>query len=232
MIILNPRRNVRGSVGLVRTVFALLTSKWGWTTIGFVLLIGGLIWGLNSHQVAYLQGNQGQYRLITTNGGIVLFQQENTSNYYVMDPGNFTQADINLNPIENGQFSRFNFAASTDTVYVDVYISSTGTTVSYAHPIEKITFYDQNGQNPVTYTTADYSGNPNGRTINNWPQASLLMLVGALCAGIMLFFIVNGRKRQKLAIAAERVAIEARPSPFARELGQSTSGDQVSRQAH
>src|SRR5258708_1026146 len=136
MIILNPRRNVRGSVGLVRTVFALLTSKWGWTTIGFVLLIGGLIWGLNSHQVAYLQGNQGQYRLITTNGGIVLFQQENTSNYYVMDPGNFTQADINLNPIENGQFSRFNFAASTDTVYVDVYHTSTATTVRYHHPIE------------------------------------------------------------------------------------------------
>lgn len=218
------RSRVYGRLGgyIIGDFFRLFATKWGWAIIGLVALIGGLAWGLTSHQIAYVQGNQGKYQMDLTNAGVILFQQVNTSNYYVLEPAKFTQEDINLIPIENGQYSRFNFIASTDSIYLDAYDRTTGVTISYAHPIEKVTFYDKNGQNPVTYTTADYSGNPNGYTINNWPYASPLMLAGALCAGIMFFFIAKDRKRLRLAKAAELAALEARPSIFARELGQGT----------
>lgn len=223
------RSRVYGRLGgyIIGDFFRLFATKWGWAIIGLAALIGGLAWGLTSHQVAYVQGNQGAYnqgayQMGLTNIGYIIFQQADTSNYYVLEPNKFTQEDINLTPIIDGQYSRFNFIASTDSTYVDLYDKTTGVTISYAHPIEKITFYEMDGHNPVTYTTADYSDNPNGYTINNWPYASPLMLAGALCAGIMFFFIAKDRKRLHLAKAAELAALEARPSIFARELGQGT----------
>lgn len=218
------RSRVYGRLGgyIIGDFFRLFATKWGWAIIGLVALIGGLAWGLTSHQIAYVQGNQGAYQIDQTNIGYILLQQMGTSNYYVLEPNKFTQEDINLTPILDGQYPIFTFIASTDSTYVDLYDKTTGVTISYAHPIEKITFYEKDGHNPVTYTTADYSGNPNGYTINNWPYAGPLMLAGALGAGIMFFFIAKDRKRLRLAKAAELAALESRPSIFARELGQGT----------
>jgi hypothetical protein len=144
------------------------------------LYIGGLIWGLNFHQVSYVADNQGVYTVLTYDG-FYTFRQENTGNLYIIQDLNFR-----LNPA--GAFdgsttytvpTDFSFIASTDTVFV-------GWGVGLAHPIEKVTFDD------ATYISTEYQAYPHGYTLNNWPHASPLMLTGMLCIGFSVSFcLVN-----------------------------------------
>jgi hypothetical protein len=219
-MIIGPRLTARISTGYVRTIFFLVTRSWGWAIIGIGLLLGGLIWGLTSHQVSYIRGGQGQYQVfLSDDNGSLYFQQVGSSNYYVMhipDYSPFADTATILSTMHaNG---RITFIASADRTQANVEMN--GTLIFTAHPIERITFTDDNGQNAATYTNAEYSGNPNGYTINNWPYAVPLMLVGAAWASSMFFLILRVRRRQRLADEAKLAAIQARPSPFARELGQ------------
>lgn len=214
------RRGVTG-LELPRFILLLVTTSLGWLIIGIGLLIGSLAWGLSSHQVAYAQGGQGFYHVFPSDGNdILLFQQDDTDNYYVMkitDYTPFVDPATILNDMRVA--NAFNFVASTDEVVVNFQIIN-GPFVPTAHPIEKVTFVDPRGLNRVTYTAATYSGNPNGYTINNWPHASLLLLAGAVCTSGALFFLVRGRRRRKLAKATELAELAAMPSPYARELGE------------
>jgi len=199
----------------------LIATKWGWLVIGIGLLVGGLIWGLNSHQASYMHSDsQTKYDVSTgTTSGNTYINVDETDNYYVAFSIDFIVPQDTIN-----RATSYTFIARTDTSTLNPPLHlSDGTTIDSAHKIEKLVFYDQQNNVLATYTTAEYASNPNGYDDNNWPYASLLMLAGVLCAGTMLFFIVNGRKYQKLALAAERAALEARPSIFARELDQGTT---------
>ncbi len=209
---------------LPRFLLFLVTSSAGWIIIGCGLFIGGLIWGLNSHQVSYIQGGQGVYQtFVTEDNAYIIFQQSDTDNYYVMHTPDYApEVDTNtiLNLMQPG--SSFSFIASTDTVTIASMVKDTGQYIGHAHPIERVVFYDAKQQKSLTYTSSEYSGNPNGYTINNWPYASLLMLAGVLCTGASILFLARSRRRKKLAIAANLAALEAMPSPFARELAADT----------
>lgn len=217
---------VRGSrttgAEIPRLLLLLVTTSVGWIIIGTGLLIGGLIWGLNSHTVAYVQGGQGLYHAyLSDDNGFILFQQEGTDKYYVMHIPDYTPFVDTATILSDMHSSNaFSFIASTNVVTINAQIRGTGTFVNTAHPIEKVVFYSPNHQSSLTYVNAEYSGNPNGYTINNWPYASLLIAAGALCIGGGLFFILRRRHRQKQDRAAQLAALETAPSPFARELGE------------
>jgi len=215
-------RTARMDVILLRFILILVATSMGWIIIGSCLLISGLVWGLNSHQVSYVQGGQGSYQIfISEDNSFICFQQSGTNNYYVMYVTEYTPfADPATIQSELQSHRGLFFFASTDTIKIDSETTDQNTIISSAHPIEKITFLDSNGENPVTYTSSDYIQHPEGYTINNWPYASLMMLAGAICAGVAIFFLVLSRQRRKLARIAELAELEARPSPFARELGE------------
>lgn len=219
-MIIGPRATARLSTGCVSTIFLLVTRVLGWALIGIGLFLGGLIWGLTSHQVSYIQGGQGQYQVyVSDDYGFIYLQQGNTNNYYVMHIPDYTPfADPSTILRIMQSHSGINFIARSDSTAANIELN--GVLVTTAHTIEKITFANSNGQNAVTYTSSDYSGNPNGYTANYWPYAAPLMLVGAICAGSMIFIMLRARRRRLAAAAAEFAAIEARPSPFARELAQ------------
>ena len=209
----------------VLQVLALLfINPWSRAILGLCILAGGLIWGLSSHQVAYVQGGQGSYQtFLSEDNSFIVFQQGSTDNYYVMRIPDYSPAVDSATVLQDMHAaSSFNFIASTDFLKVDSFIRGSGAYVGQAHPIEKIVFYGVGQQNPLTYINVEYSGNPNGYMINNWPYASPLMLAGALCIVLSLLFERRAQKRKKLAAAAELAALEARPSPFARELGESS----------
>lgn len=199
---------------LVDTFFMLITSRLGWALIGVGLLIGGLIWGLNSYQVTYEKGQPGtNYETYVGDFGDIYFSAEGSTNYFIARSTDFNKE------IDTSVFKApgtISFIARTDTINVDADLD--GTHIKQAHMIKKLIVYDLNGHQLASYTTPEYNANPGGYTVNNWPYASLLMFAGVLIAGVMLFFIGRARQRQKRAMAAKRAELENRPSPFAREL--------------
>lgn len=177
--------------------------------IGVGLFLGGLIWGLNSHQISYVVGDQGAYTISSAENNFYVFRQQTTGNLYVIQ-------DANFHPGPAGAFDAsatytvpkdFRFIANPDTVFV-------AWGVGLAHPIEKVTF------DGTTSVSTEYQMYPHGYTINNWPYASPLMLTGWLCLGLSVGFLTRARKQQKLAAAAKQVELDALPSPFARELSE------------
>lgn len=213
---------------LPRFLLFLVTSSAGWIIVGIGLFIGGLVWGLNSHHVSYIQGGQGRYQtFVTEDNASIIFQQSGTDNAYVVHTPDYSpEVDTStiLSLMRPG--GSFSFIASTDMVKIDAIVKDTGQYISYAHPIEKVVFYSTNHQNPLTYISSEYSGNPNGYTINNWLYAAPLMLAGMACACASILFLMRSRQRQKMAMAANLAVLEARPSPFARELAEDSARTQ------
>jgi hypothetical protein len=207
---------------LFQLVLLLFTNPWGRVMLGLCMLTGGLIWGLQSHQVTYVQGGQGVYHtFLTQDNGYVLFQQDATDNYYVMHIPDYSPP-VDTATILNDMRTtgNFSFIASSELVTIDATVVGTGASIGHAHPIEKVVFYDASHQNSLTYVSSEYVRNPNGYTINTWPYASPLMLAGALCIILSLLFLRRSQERKKRAALAELAEIEARPSPFARELAE------------
>lgn len=210
---------------LILQLFILLfINPWGRVILGLCVFAGGLIWGLNSHQVAYVNvpENQGIYQVfLSDDNSLLIFQQQDTDSYYVMPISNYSPfVDTATIMSEVRASDSFSFIASTDFVQINGTVTQTGAYISQAHPIEKAVFYDAQHQHPLTYVSSDYSGNPDGYTVNNWLYASPLILAGALCVALSLFFERRARERKKLAVQAELAALRARPSPFARELAE------------
>jgi len=204
-----PNSTARASSGFVNFIIGLITTRAGWIIVGCGLFIGGLIWGLTSHQISSVAGNQGVYD-VSSDPGYLYLQQENTSNSYVIYTPDFRpqideSAVVDASPLTYAP-GNFSFVARTDTIHIAYR--------GWFHPIEKLTL---NGR---TYISDEYPTYLNSHTVNNWPYASALMLMGVLCTSTVLFFMARSKRRQKLAVAAERAELDARPSPFARELAE------------
>lgn len=168
----------------------LLRRPWGWLIVGIALVIGGLIWGLTSHQVSYQNSQQnGSYHIaMGSSTGNVYISLDGTSDYYVALSGDFSPA-ITQSDIDNSQ--SLSFVARTDTTSVDATFN--GTDISEAHEIEKLVFYDKNGNVQETFTTSEYLANPNGFSDNEWLKAIWLVLGGLVVAILSIIFMARGR---------------------------------------
>lgn len=214
------RMRYRGSGWeLPRLLLLLVTSSLGWVIIGVGILIGGLVWGINSHNVNYQSyPARSDYHVGTgRQSGNIYINLDGSPDYFVAFKSDYLQDSISSD-LDN--FAAVGFVARTDASQLNPALNTGTTTINAAHKIEKLVFYDERGNVLHTYTTDEYNAHPTGYTINNWPYASILILVGLLAGGNGLFFYINGRQRRQLAAAEERARLEAAPSPFARELGE------------
>src|SRR5260370_1401378 len=81
-------------MALLRFFLVLFIHPWGRVILGITFFSGGLVWGLFSHQVSYVQGGHGPYQAyLTEDNGFVIFQQESTNNYYFMHIPDYSPAD-------------------------------------------------------------------------------------------------------------------------------------------
>lgn len=213
------RRRVTGWE-IPRFFFMLFTSSAGWIVIGIGLLIGGLIWGLNSHQVRYQTYPRGLGYHVgqgTTTGNVYI-NADGSNDYFAAFFFDFTPT---ISSDDLDRYASVSFVARTDTTTLNPPLNATnGTTITVAHKIEELVFYDQDGNIIRTYKTAEFMAYPNGYDANYWLYGGSLILLGVLAAGNGSFFLVRNRQRRKLAVQAELARLEATPSPFARELGQ------------
>jgi hypothetical protein len=168
----------------------LLSRRWGLVVVGAILVIAGLIWGaVGSHQVSYINskniGNSNTtFDIFTGNQtGNTYIHVDGSDDYYVAFTSDFS---VSQNDITNSK--GVNFIARTDTSTLDPALNAPdGTQVNSAHKIEKLTFYDAQGNVMDTYTASEYTANPNGFYDNEWIKSVWLILVGILLAVVALF---------------------------------------------
>lgn len=171
---------------MVRLAIILLRNRWGLMIIGAALIIGGLIWGATSKQVTYENSQTNATYHIGTgeSTGNVYINADGSSDYFVAISGDFNPA-IAQSDIDNS--TSLSFVARTDTTSVDLQLDD-GTTVNEAHRIEKLVFYDKNGNVMSTYTTAEYKANPNGFYEDEWIKSIWLILAGLIIGGAALIY--------------------------------------------
>jgi hypothetical protein len=173
----------------------LLTRRWGLFILGILLLLGGTIWGLTSHQVTYQTSQQGvTYHIaIGETSGNVYINPDSSSDYFVAFKSDFNPP-ISQNDIDSS--NTIDFVARTDTNSLDPALKTNGTTINDAHKIEKLIFYDKNGNVQQTFTTAEYKASPNGFNDNEWIKAIWLVIVGFILAGAALVVPMVTKKPQ------------------------------------
>lgn len=180
---------------MVRLAILLLSRRWGLIIVGAALLVGGLIWGMTSHQVSYTQLNNvtvDDYKLRTgTQSGNLYINKEGSNEFYVAFSTDFSISDNDLN-----KTAAISFVARTDQSSLDPPLDADGTTINDAHKIEKLVLLDENGSVINTFTTAEYNANPNGFSDNEWMKAIWLILAGLLIGGAALLVPMFVKKPQ------------------------------------
>jgi hypothetical protein len=174
----------------------LLTNRWGLLIVGAVLLIGGLVWGLSSHQVSYIQINNASpdaYGLGTgESSGNLYINAKGSDDYYVGFASDFQVSSDDLS-----KTASFSIIARNDTSELDPPLNADdGSTISDAHKIEQLVLKDQNGNVINTFTTSEFLANPNGLDENNWLKAIWLVLLGLIVAGAALIYPLISKKPQ------------------------------------
>ncbi len=195
---------------MARLFILLLGRRWALIACGVALAIAGLIWGAaGSHQVSYENSQQnGSYHIGNgSQSGNIYINADGSSDYFVALSGSFTppiaQSDIDTS---NG----ISFVARTDTTSINLDVN--GTTITEAHPIEKLIFYDKNGKVLATHSTAEYTANPNGFYDNEWLKAIWLIIIGLILGIVALLFPLL-RKRPQGSASFPAAAVGAQPSP-------------------
>lgn len=160
--------------------------------IGIILLIVGLAWGLTgTHQVGYSNSQQNvTYHIgVGTDSGNVYIHADGSDEYFVALKGDFNP-DIAQSDIDNS--AGLSFVARTDTTSIELNADN-GATITEAHKIEKLVFFDKNGSTMATYVTTEYTSNPNGVSVNAWSSAIWLVVLGLLLAVLGVFQVMRKR---------------------------------------
>ena len=195
---------------MARLLILLLGRRWALIACGVVLVIAGLIWGAaGSHQVSYENSlqNVSYHTGSGSQSGNIYINADGSSDYFVALKGNFNPP-IAQSDIDNS--TSISFVARTDTTSIDLDVN--GTTISEAHPIEKLVFYDKNGTVLATHITAEYTANPNGFYDNEWLKAIWLIVIG-LILGAAAFLYPMLRKQPQRSASLHAAAVGAQPSP-------------------
>lgn len=195
---------------MARLLILLLGRRWALIACGVALVIAGLIWGAaGSHQVSYENSlqNVSYHTGSGSQSGNIYINADGSSDYFVALSGNFNPP-IAQSDIDNS--TSISFVARTDTTSIDLDVN--GTTISEAHAIEKLVFYDKNGNVLATHITAEYTANPNGFYDNEWLKAIWLIVIG-LILGIVAFLYPMLRKRPQRSASSHAAAVGAQPSP-------------------
>lgn len=197
---------------MIRLAILLLSRRWGIMVIGAILVISGLIWGLESQQVTYQSYQQGSNYEIGagTQSGNVYINAKGSSDYFAAFNGDFTPPIAQSN-LDN--WVAISFVARTDYSGLNTSLNTGSTKVTEAHKIEKLVFYDQNGNIAASYTTTEYNANPNGFTQNNWLYSIWLILAGVVVFG--LAFVLGKKPQTNASFSIGANGTQAYQQPYA-----------------
>ena len=180
---------------MIRLLLFLLTRRWGLIVLGSLLALGGLGYGASSHQVAYQTLHQGgSFRFFAVEGGTDYILLNAT--YYVINENDVSPAFDGSAFGRNNNLTLGSLAYRTDSRSIDVKLTDGTVLQGTAYTVEQFVVTDTSGSNQQTYTTAEFTQNPNGFYENDWVGGMGLLVVGLTVAGLA-FFIPRLRGKNK-----------------------------------
>lgn len=203
---------------MARLIILLLRNRWGLVSVGVLCVIGGLVWGISSQNIGYQTYSKDSNYHVSQGetSGNVYIHTDSSSDYFVAFKSDFSPniADSDLN-----NFAAVSFVARTDMSSLDPALNTGSGTVNQAHKIEKLTFYDQQGNVLHTYTTSEYTSSPGGFYQNNWPGALVVLLIGLLMSvgGIVYPMFA---KKQQATNTGFNISGPGQPAPYQQPYAQ------------
>jgi hypothetical protein len=202
---------------LISIILRLLTRRLGLLFLGPILLIIGLIVGVaGTSHISFEKSNDSTTYFIAKGDttGNVYIHAEGSSEYYVALPADISPT---ITDTEINNSKALSFVYRTDTTDVN-FNPSSGSTVTSAHEIEKLVFYDSTGNTVLnTYNTSDYTANSNGIDKNEWPLGGGLAALGAVLLGFGVFRAA--RKRDVAPLGASAPVVPG-AMPYQQPYGQ------------
>ncbi len=149
--------------------------------LGAILMVAGIVYGLGSRQVQYKSMAQGSIAHYLSADGTGYVQMEGNPSLYIVHQDNFSPK---LPAFADSDTISFVYDPA-ETTSIDVK-STIGTRLTgTASKVVAITSSDTAGQK--TYTTPEYTSNPQGYNHNQWPLGIGLLVVGLLFFGGSFF---------------------------------------------
>lgn len=173
-------------------------QHWGFTLAGILLIICGLIYAAIPQTTPY-QGISKTFLAHYLSGrGIGYLQLQKSSVLYIVNEGDFLPA-FSADYLNHGNIL-ISFLYQTDEMSsIDVSSENHVHLVGQAFPIVKITLYHQYGQQPVVFSSHEYSQNPHGYYQHNWPGGIGLLILGIIFIGSGYYItIFRSRKKKQL----------------------------------
>jgi hypothetical protein len=169
-----------------------VTKHQGRIVLGASLLIGGIIYGVTSHNIVYSQAPQGRYRVHEMDNGAYYIQPDGTHTYYIInrmsdfipffDPNTFDQNKyFTALTYQSDSPQNISFDTHDDNDIPIGHESGTG------YPLVHIALGDTPHHTRASYSTAEYNQHPSGFYENRWLGSAPYIGVGLL---VLLFTFV------------------------------------------
>ncbi|GCE18985.1 hypothetical protein KDK_27850 [Dictyobacter kobayashii] len=179
-----------------------MRSHMGRLAIGIAIILGGILYGVSSHQVNYKAVPEGKYQIVPMSDGTYGFVLDGTDTYYIVHPTDFTPM-----PDDN---SFTNTDGIGEIFYKDedpqsfIMNQKDGSQVnSQELTVVSFSLTSSKDQRIDRYASSGYLANPDGFYDNRWPVG---ILVAALGLGALGFFLMlpamQARRRQKQSYPA------------------------------
>ncbi|GCE12556.1 hypothetical protein [Tengunoibacter tsumagoiensis] len=203
-------RSISNLPGAIFRLFIFIFgTQAGRITTGVLLIIGGMIYGITSHQIVY-RHITGNFKIHVLDDGNDYFEDLNaqTKTYYAVDSANFT-------PYPEGEILTNGVAVTSLTYVADAHYSinielaNAPSLVGTAYTAVQFTMESQ-GSAPSSYAFADYSQHPDGYYDNHWWVGGIFAGFGVLFlyAALMIHFIVkmkNANRRDEDDLPLEKI---------------------------
>lgn len=199
---------------MIRLIILLFTRRWGLIIIGALVLIGGLIYGANSHNVAYQSVSPGSVaHFLSGDSGTGYLQMSGSPKLYVLNESDFIPAINGTNTFGDGD--NISFVYRTDgTTDIDQ-TSTIGTHLAGpAYTVVELTVFSSNGQQ--VFKTSNYSQNPDGFYQNNWLVGGAIAFVGLIILALAFILPSVLKKKQQPAYNAATMGmgLQGQPNPY------------------
>jgi len=199
---------------MIRLIILLFTRRWGLIIVGALVLIGGLIYGASSHNVAYQSVSPGSVaHFLSGDSGTGYLQMTGSPKLYVLNESDFTPALSGTNTFGDGD--NISFVYRTDSTTDIDQTSTIGThLVGPAYTVVELTVFSSNGQQ--VFKTSDYSQNPNGFYQNNWLAGGAIAFVGLIILALAFVLPSILKKKQQPAYneATMGMGLQGQPNPY------------------
>ncbi|HKV57642.1 MAG TPA: hypothetical protein VJO32_05150 [Ktedonobacteraceae bacterium] len=201
---------------LIRLLRLLLSKRWGWMILGVVVLVGGVALGASSHQVTYQPITKGNFTPYVVEGGTDYLQTTDGSTFYVIKEADLSP-HFDGTAVFGGERKTFSILTRSDTEDVDVQLTDGTHLQGTGYRVERIAQIDNTTGQPLqTFTTAEYTQDPNGFYENNWAGGAGLIVLGLL-ALVLSFFApryLQNKRQKSLASAPAAMGMQGQALPY------------------